>query len=116
MAFDKLKNFWNVDIEDGLEGKAVVRAASMPMEPAPVTNVQMWLDVYVDGWEPYRVQHHCVVRMSKHPSPGQPLPVVVDRDNKGRIDIQWKEVKAVDELMRAGRPGAMPLTMGRPQA
>jgi hypothetical protein len=118
MAFDKLKNFWNVDIKDGVRGKAVVQSASVPTESATATNVQMWLDVYVEGWEPYRVQHHCVVKMSKHPSPGQTLPVVVDRENKERIDIQWSEVKTVDEMMRDGRPGDMPgvnVTMGQPQ-
>jgi putative oligomerization/nucleic acid binding protein len=118
MAFDKFKNFWNVDIKDGVKGKAVVQSASMPTESATATNVQMWLDVYVDGWEPYRVQHHCVVKMSKHPSPGETLPVVVDRKNKERIDIRWDEVKTVDEIMREGGPGAMPgvnVTMGQPQ-
>jgi hypothetical protein len=118
MAFDKFKNFWNVDIKDGVKGKAVVQSASMPTESATTTNVQMWLDVYVDGWEPYRVQHHCVVKMSKHPSPGETLPVVVDRKNKERIDIRWDEVKTVDEIMREGGPGAMPgvnVTMGQPQ-
>ena len=118
MAFDKFKNFWNVDIKNGVKGKAVVQSASMPTESATTTNVQMWLDVYVDGWEPYRVEHHCVVKMSKHPSPGETLPVVVDRENKERIDIQWDEVKTVDEIMREGRPGAMPgvnVTMGQPQ-
>jgi hypothetical protein len=118
MAFHKFKNFWNLDIEDGVKGKAVVRSASMPTEFATATNVQMWLDVYVEGWEPYRVQHHCVVRMPKHPSPGDTLPVAVDRENKERIDVQWGEVKTVDELMREGRPRAMPgvnVTMGQPQ-
>lgn len=118
MAFDKFKNFWNVDIKDGVKGKAVVQSASMPTESATTTNVQMWLDVYVDGWEPYRVEHHCIVKMSKHPSPGETLPVVVDRENKERIDIQWDEVKTVDEIMREGRPGTMPgvnVTMGQPQ-
>jgi hypothetical protein len=118
MAFDKFKNFWNVDIKDGVKGKAVVQSASMPTESATATNVQMWLDVYVEGWEPYRVQHHCIVKMSKQPSPGDTLPVVVDRENKERIDIQWGEVKTVDELMREGQPGAIPgvnVTMGQPQ-
>jgi hypothetical protein len=118
MAFDKFKNFWNVDIKDGVKGKAVVQSASVPTESATATNVQMWLDVYVEGWEPYRVQHHCIVKMSKHPSPGDTLPVVVDRENKERIDIQWGEVKTVDELMREGQPGATPGmngTMGQPQ-
>ena len=60
----------------------------------------MWLDVYVEGWEPYRVEHNCVVSISKHPQPGETLPVIVDRENKERIDIQWDQVKTVDELMR----------------
>jgi hypothetical protein len=119
MAFDKFKNFWNVDIKNGVKGKAVVQSASMPTESATATNVSMWLDVYVEGWEPYRVQHHCVVKMSKHPSPGDTLPVVVDRENKERIDIQWKEVKTVDEIMREGGPGQIAdvgnVTMGQPQ-
>jgi hypothetical protein len=119
MAFDKFKNFWNVDIKNGLKGKAVVQSASMPTESATATNVSMWLDVYVEGWEPYRVQHHCVVKMSKHPSPGDTLPVVVDRENKERIDIQWDEVKTVDEIMREGGPGQIAgvgnVSMGQPQ-
>jgi Short C-terminal domain len=118
MAFDQFKNFWNVDIKDGVRGKAVVQSASMPTESATATNVQMWLDVYVEGWEPYRVQHHCVVKMSKHPSPGETLPVVVDRENKERIDIQWGDVRTVDEIMREGGPGDIPgvnVTMGQPQ-
>jgi len=71
MAFDKFKNFWNVDIKNGVKGKGVVQSASMPTESATATNVSMCLDVYVEGWEPFRVQHHCVVKMSKHPSPGR---------------------------------------------
>jgi hypothetical protein len=96
-----------------------VQSASMPTESATATNVSMWLDVYVEGWEPYRVQHHCVVKMSKHPSPGDTLPVVVDRENKERIDIQWGEVKTVDEIMREGGPGQIAgvgnVSMGQPQ-
>ena len=72
----------------------------------------LWLDVYVEGWEPYRTEHHCMVKTSKHPQPGETLPVVVDRDNKERIDIQWDEVKTVDEIMREGSPIA---PTGQPQ-
>lgn len=119
MGFDKFKNFWNVDIKDGVEGKAFVQSASHPPDDASATNVVMWLDVYVEGWEPYRVEHNCVVKISKHPQPGETLPVVVDRKNKERIDIQWDQVKTVDELMRDGQPGQIPgagnITMGQPQ-
>jgi hypothetical protein len=118
MAFDKFKNFWNVDIKNGVEGKAFVQSASMPTESATATNVTMWLDVYVDGWAPYRVHHNCVVKMSKHPSPGDTLPVVVDRENKERIDIQWDQVKTVDEIMSESSHGELSGGMtivGQPQ-
>jgi hypothetical protein len=59
------------------------------------------------------------VKISKHPQPGETLPVIVDRKNKERIDIQWDQVKTVDELMRDGQPGQIPgagnITMGQPQ-
>jgi Short C-terminal domain len=112
MGFDKFKNFWNVDIKDGVEGKAYVQSASHPPDDATATNVVMWLDVYVEGWEPYRVEHNCFVKISKHPQPGETLPVIVDRKNKERIDIQWDQVKTVDEIMREGSPAGLP---GQPQ-
>lgn len=105
MAFDKLKNYFNVDIKDGLPGKAVVQSASAPNRGSTHYNVEMWLDVYLEGREPYRVKHHCQVRATKHPFPGTTLPVVVARDNRERIDIQWDQVKTVDEIMAEGKPG-----------
>jgi Short C-terminal domain len=104
MAFDKLKNLFNVDIKDGLTGSAVVQSSSVPTEAARSYNVSMWLDVYVEGREPYRVKHECMVKAGKHPWPGTTLPVVVDRENPDRIDIQWEDVKTVDEQM-AEAPG-----------
>jgi hypothetical protein len=64
----------------------------------------MWLDVYLEGREPFRVEHECMVKAGKHPWPGATLPVVVDRANRERIDIQWEEVQTVDERMAAGAP------------
>lgn len=104
MAFDKLKNLLNVDIKDGLPGKAVVQSSSVPTEAARSYNVSMWLDVYVEGREPYRVKHECMVKAGKHPWPGTTLPVVVDREKPERIDIQWEELQTVDERM-AEAPG-----------
>jgi hypothetical protein len=121
VAFDKLKNLLNVDIKDGLPGSAVVQSSSVPTEAARSYNVSMWLDVYVEGREPYRVKHECMVKASKHPWPGAALPVVVDRENPNRIDIQWDDVKTVDEQMAESPgpavPGAVPGTTapGQPQ-
>jgi hypothetical protein len=111
MAFDKLKNLFNVDIKDGLPGQAVVQSSSVPTEAARSYNVSMWLDVYVEGREPYRVKHECMVKAGKHPWPGTTLPVVVDRENSERIDIQWQGLKTVDERM-AEAPG--PAVAGAP--
>jgi len=119
MAFDKLKNFMNVDIKDGVRGQAHLQSVSQPTESGTSGNCRMWLDVYVEGWEPYRLKHHCMVKMTKWPSPGETLPVMVDRENKERIDILWDEVKTVDELMSEGTPGQAPgqvtVSMEEPQ-
>ena len=113
MAFDKLKNLLNVDIKDGLPGSAVVQSSSVPTEAARSYNVSMWLDVYVEGREPYRVKHECMVKAGKHPWPGTTLPVVVDREKPERIDIQWEELQTVDERMAEGGPA--PAAAGQPQ-
>jgi hypothetical protein len=102
MAFDKLKNLLNVDIKDGLKGSAVVQSASMPIPQARSYNTSMWLDVHVEGREPYRVRHECMVKSGKHPWPGTTLPVVVDRENPKRIDVQWDEIETIDEKMQEG--------------
>ncbi|MFN0147572.1 MAG: SHOCT domain-containing protein [Dehalococcoidia bacterium] len=108
MVFDKLKNLFNAGVKDGLPGKAVVQSSSMPSPAASMYNVSMWIDVYVDGWAPYRLEHECFVRAGKHPWPGETLPVVVDRKNPKRVDIQWDQVRTVDEEMAAGKPGLFP--------
>ena len=109
MAFKALKNLFNVDIKDGLKGTAVVQSASMPAPQAQSYNTSMWLDVHVEGREPYRVRHECMVKSGKHPWPGMTLPVVVDRENPERIDIQWQELQTIDERMEQGGPAAAPV-------
>jgi putative oligomerization/nucleic acid binding protein len=114
VAFDKLKNLFNVNIKDGVKGSAVVQSSSVPTEAARSYNVSMWLDVYVEGREPYRVKHECMVKAGKHPWPGATLPVVVDPENPKRIDIQWEDLRTVDERMAEG-PGPGAQAMGQPE-
>ena len=107
MAFDGLKNLFNVKIKDGVRGRAVVQSSSIPAH-ASSYNVHMWLDVYVDGWEPFRMEHECMVRADKHPHPGTTLPVTVDPDNRERLRVEWDAIQTVDERMAAGAPGQAP--------
>jgi hypothetical protein len=102
VAFNKLKNLFNVDIKDGVKGSAVVQSSSMPTPQAQMYNVTMWLDVHVEGRAPYRVHHECMVKAGKHPWPGTTLPVIVDRENPERIDVQWGDIQTVDERMAEG--------------
>jgi hypothetical protein len=111
VAFNKLKNLLNIDIKDGLRGSAVVQSSSMPVPQAQAYNANMWLDVHVEGRAPYRVRHECMVKAGKHPWPGTTLPVVVDRENPERIDVQWQDIQTVDERM-AEAPG--PAAPGAP--
>jgi hypothetical protein len=118
VAFDKLKNLFNVDIRDGVTGSAVVQSSSVPNDEALSYNVSMWLDVYVEGREPYRVKHECMVKAGKHPWPGTTLPVVVDRENPNRLNVRWDEIKTVDERMAEAPGPAAPaaVTVVAPQA
>ena len=88
-----------------MPGKAVVQAASQPPDAASSYNVSMWLDVYVEGRDPYRVKHGCMVRAGKHPWPGTTLPVEVDREKPERLRVLWDEVLTVDQRMATGAPG-----------
>jgi Short C-terminal domain len=107
VAFNKLKNLFNVDIKDGVKGSAVVQSSSMPVPQAQSYNATMWLDVQLEGREPYRVRHECMVKAGKHPWPGTTLPVVVDRESPERIDVQWQDIQTIDERMaEAPGPGA----------
>jgi hypothetical protein len=119
VAFDKFKSYWNMDVKDGVRGQAVIQSLTYPTEPGTSSNARMWLDIYVEGWEPYRLKHHCQVKHTKYPSVGDTLPVMVAKDNRERISVLWDEVKTVDELMSEGRPGDAPgavsITMGEPQ-
>jgi Short C-terminal domain len=108
VAFDGLKNLFNAKIKDGVRGRAIVQSASVPSREATSYNVKMWLDVYVDGWDPYRTEHECMVKSGKHPHLGTTLPVTVDPENRDRMRIEWDEVQSVDERMAAGEPGEFP--------
>jgi Short C-terminal domain len=115
VAFNKLKNLFNVDIKDGLKGSAVVQSSSMPVPQAQSYNATMWLDVQLEGREPYRVRHECMVKAGKHPWPGTTLPVIVDRENPERIDVQWQDIQTIDERMAEGPGPAAPGAGGQPQ-
>jgi hypothetical protein len=115
MAFHKFKNFWNVDIKDGVEGKAVVRSASVPMESAIATDVQMARCLRRrPGALPRPAPLH---REDVQASLARPDAAGGGRPRQQGADRHpMVQVKTVDELMREGRPAARPVTMRQSQA
>jgi hypothetical protein len=97
MAFDKVKNFLNVEIEDGLPGIAHIRSMTDPHEGMHEYNATLSLEVHVEGWEPYEVSHTCWVEADYHLKEGWQVPVTVDRENRERLKIEWSLYRTPDE-------------------
>jgi hypothetical protein len=101
VAFDRVKNFFNVEIKDGVRGAGVVKSASQPHWNKHRYNVSMSLEVSVEGWEPYTVSHNCMVDAGKHPDIGVSLPLTIDRDNPERMRVEWDEYLPPHEQLEA---------------
>ena len=83
-----------------------MQSSSMPTPEARSYNATIWLDVAVEGREPSPGGLECMVQGRQASVARQTLPVVVDRENPERIDIQWEELQTIDERMAAGGPSA----------
>jgi|GEM_PF-5565593 len=95
-------------IKNGVAGTAQVQAASVAPWDASMANGSMWLDVYVEGWPPYRVKKSFMVSTKKWPQPGQTLPVTVDPKNHEKLHVEWDQVQTVDQQMAQGAPAPFP--------
>jgi hypothetical protein len=86
-------------IEDGVEGMATVVTRTRPPEPTPtyIGGARLNLVVQVGGGEPYKVRLKCSAPGDKYPVPGQVVPVVVDRDDPQRVQVDWDRMLTPEE-------------------
>lgn len=70
-------------------GTLLVTAAAMPSRRALFHLTRITGVISAEGIEPVAVQYSGLIRTSKWPSPGETLPVIVDRADPQRFAIAW---------------------------
>lgn len=88
--FNKIKE---MKMKDGVEGTLRVVGITTPDPTATTTNYRLDGVVSADGLTPTAIVHHGVTGVAHWPSPGQELPVTVDRANPEHIVIHWDRLK-----------------------
>ncbi len=79
-------------LAEGIPGEAVIVAMGTPARGAVRFNLDIDLEVYVDGRAPYRVANQYIVPASAPIGQGVRLPVRVDPSEPAKIAIDWDHV------------------------
>jgi hypothetical protein len=82
----------NHRLSDPVPGRYHLTSCSVGSSGAMYSNCRMEGVVTAEGLPPTAVGHYCTAPTKKWPSPGQELPVLVDRANPRRLRIQWRQV------------------------
>jgi len=94
--------FRSKNMKDPVRGTLQVTASSYPPDSATSANFSLNGVVSGDGIPPTAVEHAGIAKTRKWPHAGQQLPVVVDRADPMRIDIQWDELADSWDTARQG--------------
>lgn len=78
---------------DPVPGTLLVTAAAMPDRGSVYHMTRITGILSAEGVEPRAVQFGGLVKTSLWPSPGQQLPVVVDRADPAKFAILWEKVR-----------------------
>jgi len=79
-------------MDDPVRGTAYISGCSQHAGSATSSNIAMTLVVSADGLATTTVEHECLCRHDRWPSPGATLPVTVDRSDPTRLRVEWDEV------------------------
>jgi hypothetical protein len=109
--------FSEARMKDPVDGTAKIVSISMPSADATSNNYQMDAVVSGPGIEPTAVHHTGgSAPVDRWPSPGDEIPIVIDRKNPSHFVIEWKKLPrwqdqsklaaaALASQMRAGTDG-----------
>jgi hypothetical protein len=112
--------FSEARMKDPVDGTAKVVSISMASADATSSNYQMDCVVSGPGIEPTAVHHTGgSAPTDRWPSPGDEIPIVIDRENPSHFVIEWKKLpkwqiqskldaEALAARMRAGTDGTNP--------
>jgi hypothetical protein len=79
-------------MKEPVAGTAQVVSATANRGDSSWQDVQMTLVVQAEGVPAEPVRHSCMCRADRWPSPGDVLPVTVDRRKPKRLKVEWDEV------------------------
>jgi hypothetical protein len=104
---------------DGITGQGVVVAHGTPERGARWFNLDIDLEVHVNGRSPYRVNNMYMVPAGATIGHGVTLPIKVDPNDPGKIAIDWdaaQRLPARGEVRPAADSGFTPAPAQRPGA
>lgn len=81
-------------LRNGIRGRAAVVQMGSLDRGATSANVPMTLQVYVEGWTPYEVEDHWMVKARDAVGLSGWIPVRVDPDDLQNVAIDWDGVRA----------------------
>ena len=87
-------------MKDPVRGTAHIAGCSRYLGNGITSNCAMTLVVQADGLAATQVDHECFVHRDRWPSPGQTLPVTVDRADPSRLKIEWDEVRTHEDRIQ----------------
>ena len=87
-------------IKDPVEGTAQVVAASAMPHEASAGRCTIHLVVSLPGREPYPTEITKIVKVKRWPFGGMQIPVTVDANDPGRMELHWDRVPTREEIAR----------------
>jgi hypothetical protein len=96
-------------LKKGMPGQANVIEASVPARGASSFNMQMTLQVHVEGITPYEVEDQWMVKAGDVAGlrSGAPIPVKVDAKDHQKVAIDWDGVRDLYAQHKAARQEAL---------
>lgn len=86
--------FTRMRMKEPVRGTAQVVSATAHRGDSSWQEIRMTLTVRAEGVPPTAVEHKCMCRADRWPSPGDVLPVTVDARKPERLKVEWDEVES----------------------
>jgi hypothetical protein len=81
-------------MKEPVTGTAQVVSVSAHRGDSSWQDIRMTLTVRAEGIPPQAVEHSCICRADRWPSPGDVLPVTLDARKPERLKVEWDEVES----------------------
>ena len=111
--------FTKMRMKEPVRGTAQVVSATANRGDSSWQDIRMTLMVQGDGVPPTAVEHRCICRADRWPTPGDTLPVTVDATKPKRLKVEWDEVESARDRawetaqqMAATEAGGGPSALG----